>query len=86
MCGWYNIKIFVENSALFYYEKSKVYSKETRKAGRIWTLDVPEEHFYTSALATAAFLKEQAAGCSAFVIGEAGLLNALYDVGITMEE
>ena len=31
-------------------------------------LDVPEEHFYTSALATAAFLKEQAAGCSAFVI------------------
>ena len=27
-------------------------------------LDVPEEHFYTSALATAAFLKEQAAGCS----------------------
>ena len=31
MCGWYNIKIFVENSALFYYEKSKVYSKETLK-------------------------------------------------------
>ena len=25
-------------------------------------LDVPEEHFYTSALATAAFLKEQAPG------------------------
>ena len=22
MCGWYNIKIFVENSALFYYENS----------------------------------------------------------------
>ena len=49
-------------------------------------LEVPEEHFYTSALATAAFLKEQAAGCSAFVIGEAGLLNALYDVGITMND
>ena len=49
-------------------------------------LDVPEEHFYTSALATAAFLKEQAAGCSVFVIGEAGLLNALYDVGITMND
>ena len=48
---------------------------------------MPEEHFYTSALATAAFLKEQAAaGCSAFVIGEAGLLNALYDVGITMND
>lgn len=49
-------------------------------------LDVPEEHFYTSALATAAFLKEQAPGCSVFVIGEAGLLKALYDVGITMNE
>ena len=49
-------------------------------------LDGPEEHFYTSALATAAFLKEQAPGCSAFVIGEAGLLNALYDAGITMND
>ena len=49
-------------------------------------LDVPEEHFYTSALATAAFLKEQSPGCSAFVIGEAGLLNALYDAGITMND
>jgi len=49
-------------------------------------LDVPEEHFYTSALATAAFLQEQAPGCSVFAIGEAGLLNALYDVGITMNE
>ena len=49
-------------------------------------LDVPEEHFYTSALATAAFLKEQAPGCSVFAIGEAGLLNALYDAGITMND
>ena len=49
-------------------------------------LDVPEEHFYTSALATAAFLKDQAPGCSAYVIGEAGLLNALYDAGITMND
>ena len=49
-------------------------------------MDVPEEHFYTSALATAAFLKEQAPGCSVFAIGEAGLLNALYDAGITMND
>ena len=49
-------------------------------------LDVPEEHFYTSALATAAFLKEQTPGCSVFAIGEAGLLNALYDAGITMND
>ena len=49
-------------------------------------LDVQEEHFYTSALATAAFLKEQSPGCSVFAIGEAGLLNALYDAGITMND
>ena len=49
-------------------------------------VNVPEEHFYTSALATAEFLRIQAPGCSAFVIGEAGLLNALYDAGITMND
>ena len=49
-------------------------------------LDVSEDHFYTSALATAAFLKKQAPGCSVYAIGEAGLFNALYDAGITMNE
>lgn len=48
--------------------------------------DVPKEHFYTSALATAEFLRTQAPGSSAFVIGEAGLLNALYDAGISMND
>ena len=49
-------------------------------------MGVPPEHFYTSALATAAFLKDQKPGCSAYVIGEAGLLNALYDAGIVMND
>jgi len=49
-------------------------------------LDVPEQHFYTSALATAAFLKEQSPGCSVYAIGEAGLLNALYEAGCTMND
>ena len=49
-------------------------------------LEVSEEHFYTSALATAAFLKEQVPGCSVYAIGEAGLANALYDAGITMND
>ncbi len=49
-------------------------------------LDVSEEHFYTSALATAAFLKEQSPGCSVYAIGEAGLLNALYEAGIIMND
>lgn len=49
-------------------------------------LTVPEKHFYTSALATATFLKNQCPGCSAYVIGEAGLLNALYEAGICMND
>jgi len=49
-------------------------------------LDVPEHHFYTSALATAAFLKEQSPGCTVYAIGESGLFNALYDAGITMND
>ena len=49
-------------------------------------VEVSEEHFYTSALATAAFLKDQAPGCSVYAIGEAGLFNALYDAGITMND
>lgn len=49
-------------------------------------LQVDESHFYTSALATAAFLSSQSPGCSAYVIGEAGLTNALYDVGISMND
>jgi len=49
-------------------------------------LEVDEKHFYTSALATAAFVRNQLPGCTAYVIGEAGLLNALYDAGITMND
>lgn len=49
-------------------------------------LEVPKEHFYTSALATAAFVARQSPGCSAYVIGETGLSNALYDAGITMND
>ena len=49
-------------------------------------IDVPKENFYTSALATAAFLKTQKSGASAYVIGDAGLTNALYDAGISMND
>lgn len=49
-------------------------------------LEVPKENFYTSALATASFLKGQCPGGSAYVIGEAGLTNALYDVGFSMND
>jgi NagD protein len=43
-----------------------------------------EEHFYTSALATASFLSSQKPNGSAYVIGDAGLIYALYSVGYTI--
>lgn len=49
-------------------------------------LDVPADHFYTSAMATAAFLSTQNPGCTAYVIGEAALSKAMYDVGIYMND
>lgn len=49
-------------------------------------LDVDESHFYTSALSTAAFLKNQCPRGSVYVIGEPGLVGALYDAGFTMNE
>ena len=49
-------------------------------------LDVSEDHFYTSALATASFLGSQCPGGSAYVIGEPGLVNALYDAGLAMND
>jgi NagD protein len=47
-------------------------------------IQVDPEHFYTSALATAAFLATQRPGGSVYVIGEPGLIQALYDAGFTM--
>ena len=49
-------------------------------------LEVDESHFYTSALATARFISSQSPGCSAYVIGGAGLIMALHDEGITMND
>ncbi|HHZ68753.1 MAG TPA: TIGR01457 family HAD-type hydrolase, partial [Methylococcaceae bacterium] len=47
-------------------------------------IEVGHEHFYTSALATATFLASQKENGSAYIIGEAGIINALYDVGYSM--
>ena len=57
----------------------------SRKLSRMG-LEVTEDHFYTSALATAKFIKTQMENASAYVIGEGGLMNALYDAGIYMND
>ena len=49
-------------------------------------LDVDESHFYTSALATAKFVSEQTHHCSAYVIGEPGLVGALYQCGVAITD
>jgi len=49
-------------------------------------IDVPEDAIWTSALATAQFLADQRPGGSAYVVGEAGLTNALHDIGYVMTD
>lgn len=71
--------LFLTNSA----ERSP---KELQQKLARMGIDVGEEHFYTSALATAKFLKSQAPGCTAYIIGAPGLVNALYEAGITMND
>ena len=46
-------------------------------------INVSDDHFYTSALATASFLASQKSNGSAYIIGDAGLIHALYSVGYT---
>ena len=49
-------------------------------------LSVSPDHFYTSAMATAAFLASQKPDATAYAIGEAALTKALYDKGIYMND
>lgn len=71
---------------LFLTNSSERSPKELQQKLARMGLTVDESHFYTSALATAAYLVSQKKGCSAYVIGEAGLMNALYTAGITMND
>ncbi len=76
-----------ENKKFLFLTNSSEYSPlELRQKLARMGLEVDEGHFYTSALATALFLKNQMPGCSAYVIGAPGLHNALYDAGITMND
>lgn len=71
---------------LFLTNSSQYTTKELQQKLERMGLEVDEFNFYTSALATAHFLKSQAPGGSAYVMGEHGLLNALYDAGITYND
>lgn len=79
--------LYKENkNFLFLTNSSERTPKELQeKLGRMG-LDVDESHFYTSALATAKFIKNQCPEGSAYVIGGTGLIVALHDAGITMND
>ena len=50
-------------------------------------LEVPDKHFYTSAMATAEFLHDQAGDRKkVYVVGEGALVHALYQAGFTLTE
>lgn len=70
---------------LFLTNNSQKSPQELSQKLKRMGLNVSPEHFYTAALATASFLKSQGA-TTAYVIGDAGLTNALYNVGITLND
>ncbi|MBQ8908112.1 MAG: HAD family hydrolase [Clostridia bacterium] len=71
---------------LFLTNSSERSPKELAQKLARMGLQVSEDHFYTSALATASFLKSQCPGGSVYVIGEPGLFNALYEAGFSMND
>lgn len=71
---------------LFLTNSSMYTPKELQQKLYRMGMDVDESHFYTSALATAQFLDSQSPGCSAYIMGEHGIQNALFDVGITYND
>jgi NagD protein len=74
-----------ENKRFLFLTNSSERSPEelSQKLARLG-IEVGPEHFYSSALATAAFLASQKPNGSSYVIGEPGLIHALYRAGYTM--
>jgi len=69
---------------LFLTNSSDRSPRELQEKLHRFGVEVGEDHFFTSALATASFLSSQRANGSAYIIGEPGLINAMYAVGYTM--
>lgn len=76
-----------ENKKFLFLTNSSVKSRAElrQKLGRMG-LDIPAENFYTSGMATARFLAKQKPDCSVYCIGEAGLHNAIYEAGLSMND
>ena len=69
----------------FLFLTNNSYHTQLELKNRLYELgiDVTENHFYTSAMATASFLKfQRPEGCSAYVIGGRGVLEELNKAGV----
>lgn len=73
-----------KKSFLFLTNSSERTPKELQEKMLRLGIDLDENVFYTSALATAAFLASQKPNGTAYIIGEAGLISAMYNVGYSM--
>jgi NagD protein len=73
-----------EKKYLFLTNSSERTPKELHEKLKRLGINVGEEHFYTSALSTASFLANQHPNGSAYIIGDAGLIHALYSVGYSV--
>lgn len=71
---------------LFLTNSSERLPRELREKLLRLGVDADETCFYSSAMATAAFLASQHPGGSAYVIGQPGLINALYAAGFSMND
>ena len=71
---------------LFLTNNSSQSPRELRIRLQEMGLDVAEEHFYTSAQATASFIADQMPGCRAYVIGDPWLIGSLYEKGIAITD
>lgn len=79
--GWL---VSSDKKFLFLTNSSERTPQELKEKLQRMGIDVAKDSFYTSALATAMFLNSQKPNGSAYIVGDAGLINALYNIGYTM--
>ena len=79
--------LYRENKNFLFLTNSPEYSpRELQQKLHRMGLEVDPAHFYTSAQATARFIHSQKPGCTAYAVGGSGLITALYEEGIAIND
>jgi len=71
---------------LFLTNNSQKSRQELQKKFKRLGIELDSIYFYTTALATASFLATQHPRGTIYVIGDAGLINALYEAGFSIDD